>query len=295
MKTHFFARWDHWWTRKVPPHAMAILRIALGLFLMVYALTFFPHLSMTFSNEGIILPLFEPEFSAWFLVPASPVIVGVLFIVILINLWSFTVGFYMRSSILVVLILSLYFWQLNLHPFPTSYNRIFVFLLTVFLFSGADRTFSMRMLAKEGSIFAWEPISILPQRFIALQISFMYLGVGWQKFVLPAWQSGEILAYSFISRWATPPAFWFIRLGIPLWFFDGLVWVTKIFEALIPFGLWIRKVQWWFFVGGALFHILIAVLISIWWFLFLIPAYIVFLKPEDVYEWCKRKSKHRIA
>lgn len=174
-----------------------------------------------------------------------------------------------------------------------TFERLFVFVLLVLLFSGADRTLSLRMWLRKGSLFAWEPIHIFPQRLIALQLSATYLGVGWQKIVLPDWQHGEIIIHALTGRWATPLAFAIARLNLPLQFYDMVLFLLKSFEVLLPFGLWIRRYQWIFFFGGALFHITIATLISMWWFLIMVPAYITFLEPEAVYRFLK-KNIHSI-
>lgn len=283
MKT-FFVAWHTFWTRSIPPHSLAVLRIALGIFLIIYALTYAPHLTMVFSNRGFVLPLFAMYAPGWlapFLHPPPPLVVIVLYSALLLSLLSFTAGYRMRLSGFLILLFALWFWQLSLHLFPASYNRIFLFLLIVFSCSGADRTFSVRMLRAHGKWSAWEPISILPLRLIALQISFTYAGVGLQKFWLPDWQTGEALYTSLIGIWGTPLAFWFVQ-QLPQSIFPILEWCVKIFEAIIPFGLWIPRIRWVFFFLGSCFHIAIALLLGIWWFLFLIPAYIVFLPPERV-------------
>ena len=56
--------WDTFWIRRVPPHALACTRVAVGLYLLVYAGLYVPHLSMIFSNEGLVLPLYVDRFPA---------------------------------------------------------------------------------------------------------------------------------------------------------------------------------------------------------------------------------------
>lgn len=211
-----------------------------------------------------------------------------IFALLICALIALTIGIGMRTSILIILGIYAYFGNIGLHHFFMTFERLFIFILLLLLVSGADRTFSLRMKLQKGSILAWEPIHIFPQRLIALQLSATYLGVGWQKMVLPDWQQGEIITYSLTGRWATPLAFAIARLNLPLPFYDVLLFILKFFQFLLPFGLWIRRWQWLFFVGGAVFHISIAVLISMWWFLIMVPAYITFIEPEHVYRWLKK-------
>lgn len=275
-------RWDHWWFRPVPPHALALCRIAFGLFLLFYvAVTYLPHLTLLFSSEGFQTPLFLSSSSPLFIVPTPGVVIAIA-VALLVALVGFTLGYGMRLSAIVILLIGLWAWQISFHDFSTSYLRLFGLLLAVFACSGADRTLSLRMRLKQGSWFAWEPISILPQRLIAVQLAATYLGVGWQKVWLPEWQGGEVLAYSFVTRWATAPAYWLVRLNLPIWFYDFSVLLVKLFETTLPFGLWMKSVQRWYMLGGLFFHLFITVFLGIWWFLVLPPLYVVFLDPERV-------------
>ncbi len=70
--------------------------------------------------------------------------------------------------------------------------------------------------------------------------------------------------------------------------YDAMTLITKVFESLMPIGLWIPRVRWFFFVGGFVFHLMIALLLGIWWFLVLVPAYVVFFEPEEIYVFLKR-------
>lgn len=287
MFTHF----SHWAERRVPPHTLAILRIIFGMWLLFHWSIKAPAIPMFFSNQGLVLPMYPPigiRALDVFLVPPSMEVAYAVFALLISALIALTVGMWMRTSIVIILMIYAYFWNIGLHPFFMTFERLFVFILLVLLCSGADRTLSLRMRFQKGSIFAWQPIHILPERLIALQLSATYLGVGWEKFALPDWQHGEILSQALTGRWATPLAFSIAKQNLPLPFYDAMLFLLKFFQFLLPFGLWIRRWQWLFFLGGALFHITIAMLISMWWFLIMVPAYITFLEPEDVYRFLKK-------
>jgi hypothetical protein len=289
-------RWNEWWFAEEPPHALALLRICFGGFLLFYWGLKLPYADLLFSDRGLLLPLipaadfgfFEPLFS-----PSAGMAFSTVSLLCL-SLFLFTLGVGMRWTGLLAFILYSYEWFLALHQFSTSFDRLFLFVLLILLCSGADRTFSYAMQRKHGSWFAWEPASVLPLRLIAVQIAATYFGVGWQKLWLPAWKGGEILAYSFVGPWGSAPAFALVRVNLPMWFYDGLVWVVKFFEFLLAVGLFVRRWQWYFFLGGAVFHIFIAVFMEIWWFLILIPAYVVFLPPREVYAYLRARCPGKI-
>ena len=276
--------WDRFWLRPVPPHALALTRIAIGLFLLVYAGLYIPHLTVLFSDQGLVLPLYLERFPnfAFFLAPPSPLVTHILYGIFLLAMLGIALGAFFRVSVVTVILLALYFWQIQLHLFPTSYNRILLFCLLVMLPSGAQRTFSFDQWRRSGSWLHWELVSILPQRLIALQITMTFLGVSLQKLWLPHWQSGEILAYSFISRWATPFAFWYARLPFDIHHYDFIIWVVKFIEPVGAVGLWIPRIRFVSILSIAVFLILVSAMLSIWWFLFIIPAFILFYDPEDV-------------
>jgi len=273
--------WNHFWLREAPPHALAMVRICLGIFLLIYASTYAQHITLLFSNEGLALPIYGEA--------PSPRIAYILFGISLVALLGFTLGAYFRVSAPACFFLGLYYWQLHLHMFPSSYNRILCFTLLVLMWSGAHKTFSYDTKRKHGSWIAWDPISILPQRFIALQISLTFIGVSIQKWMLPAWKTGDILAYTFIGRWSTPFSAALVKLNLPIEFYDFVILSVKILQPLAGIGVWIKRYRLASIIFIQLFLVLVAVLLGIWWFIFLIPACILFYPPEEVYAYLKQK------
>ncbi|MEK7591550.1 MAG: hypothetical protein AAB489_05100 [Patescibacteria group bacterium] len=290
------ARWNRFFFRSAPPHALAVFRIGLGLFLLLVWGLRLPHVPMLYSSEGVVLPLMDATDVPLFLIPFFSVPPAfpawLLYGTLLTALVGLTVGLFARAAAFIAFLLTAYFWNLSLHIFGTSFDQLFLFTLFVLSFSPSDRGLSLLMKLKHGSFLAQEPVCVLPQRILALQITATYLGVGWQKLYLPDWQSGRILYQGFTGRWATPVALFAAR-HLPMWAYDALVELTVWFEFMIPFGLWIRRfgIRWWFFLSGTVFHTLIALFLGIWWFLILIPAYILFFEPEEVESWFERKTK----
>ncbi|TSC57891.1 MAG: HTTM domain protein [Candidatus Peregrinibacteria bacterium Greene0416_19] len=314
MKQIVVSHWNHFWFRQVPPHALALARIGFGFFLLLYFSLQFPTVAMRYSSAGIILPLFRPTTPLTvILTPPPPPIALLVFLVLLVFLLLFTLGWHMRIVGTVAVILYLYYWFLSLHLFDTSFDRIFLLALAVLTFSGADRVLSVRSYLEgyrgvrgnrryRGIVFnprtrrtlQYRPpgrgrtgripplVSVFPQRLLAIQLTVTYLGVGLQKLVLPGWDGGEVLTVGFAGRWATPLARWLLLENIPLSAYDLLIFLIIALELTLPFGLWSRRMQRWFFALGFLFHLGIALLLGIWWFLALPVLYILFVDPEEV-------------
>lgn len=294
MTSSFLTGYDRFFHRQVPPHALAFVRIALGLFVMLYWLTEWSQARL-FSVDGALNPaqiwtgpvsfaLLHPQ--VWF--------VHCFFALTFLFLIFFTSGFLTRTSALFILGAFAYFNLLSQWQFAASFYRLFCFSFAVFLIPGGDRTFSVAMRLKHGSFFAWEPVSIFSQRLLSLQVTATYFCVSWQKLFIPNWKSGEILLEGFTGRWGTPAGF-FLAQTLPQGVVDFMLRGSVVLECLMPFGLWIRKMQPLFFVFGFLFHTMITVTMGIWWFQFLVPVYIVFLDSDEVFEYFRSRSGGRIA
>lgn len=270
--------------RDGPPHLLALFRIIFGIFLLIHWGLRLPHVAMLFSDQGMVFPL-DTGLGAFFpalFAPPPLWLAWTIYLTFLGALVLVVIGYQTRLALALALALYLYYWFLFLHLLGGSFDRIFIFLLLVLAISGCDRTYSLRMKLRRGSWTAWEPISVLPQRLIALQITALYVGVCWQKFWLPDWQSGEILRLTLMGRWATPLAFWVARLKPSEGFLDVSNEIIKFGQFLLPFGLWYRPTRLLAIIAQAFFLSVVTAFLGMWWFLALVPASFCFYEPEDV-------------
>lgn len=284
----------HFFYAQVHPHSFAILRIGAALFLMLYWYTEWRD-ALAFSVDGgIFLPVVRTAHPIllFFLTPSLP-LVHAFFACTFVLLIFLLVGYRSRIAAAGLLLLSLYFYSWNQWMFATSYYRVFQFTLAVFLLPGADHAFSLRMLQKHASFFAWEPMEVLPLRFIGMQLTATYFGVSAQKLVLPGWTDGEILRRSFTSRWGTAFGFWITRV-LPMWSLDWMMRITLVIELGMPFVLWMPRLQWIAFLGGFAFHTMVTLTLGIWWFQIMVPMYIVFLDPATVFQRLRVWTGNRI-
>ena len=289
----FAVAWNNWWTRESYPHVMGIVRIVAGGWLLFYWAIRLPNVTNMYSTAGIVfpkIPTFMPEQFTWILNVQEPHIALLIFGIHVLALFAVTVGIFTRSSALIACLISWYFYYLSHHHFHTSYDRLYMFSLLFLALSNAGEVYSLQSWAKYGSPFrCGKMVSIFPQRLFGFQLTMTYLGVGFQKLWLPGWQGGEMLYYSMIGVWGTPIAFKITSYGwSPL--YHVAVNMIKMFEVLIPFSFWIKKdkIRWFGMGSGLIFHVLVDMLLYIWWFAVLIPAYIVFFDPEEVYGFIKR-------
>lgn len=295
----FAIAWEHWWTRKSYPHTMGVIRAAFGAWLLMYWAIRLPHVRLLFSTDGIVfpkIPSYMPESLEWLLQVPEPHIALIIYCVQLIALTTLTIGLFTRSSAFIAFCISWYYFYLSLHLFHTSFDRLYILVLLVLSISNAGEYLSFQNWEKYGSPLKWEKmVSIFPQRLIAFQLTMTYFGVGFQKLWLPGWQGGEMLWYSMMGVWATPVAFKITSYGWSDLYHVG-VNMIKMFEVFIPFSFWIKKgkIRWIGMGSGLIFHILVDLLLYIWWFAILIPSYIVFFSPEELHAWLVRTSKNTL-
>jgi|GEM_PF-556572 len=288
--------WDRWWTDESYPHVMGIFRCIFGLWMLLYWGIRLPYIRILFSTDGIVfpkIPAYMPEQLQWLLQVPEPRISLIIYCVLLLSLLCLTVGLYTRSSAGIAFLLSWYYFYLSLQLFHTSFDRLYIFVLFVLMISQAGEYLSIDAWEKYGSPLRWgKMISIFPQRLIAFQLTMTYFGVGFQKLWLPDWQGGEMLWYSMMGVWATPLAFKITSHGWSNWYHVAVNFV-KLFELLLPFSFWIKRyhIRWIGIFSAVLFHLSVDLLLSIWWFAILIPAYIVFFSPTEVYALIARVLK----
>jgi hypothetical protein len=99
-----------------------------------------------------------------------------------------------------------------------------------------------------------------------------------------------MLYWTFLGSWGTPLAFGFVRLGLPIWFYDSLTWSVIIFELFMPFVLSIPRIQGYAMIVGCIFHVGIATLLNIPEFMNCVTAYVLFVPPERVRALCAGKG-----
>ena len=301
---HFEERWwqlwDDYWFELRPPESLAIFRILLGLFFLVYWLLRAPHVSFLFSTDGVYFPFFDPpaafsevgsarDLLGWLLTPIPLWATWTLYTTLIVSLVLFTVGWWTRFAAIAYFLLYVYFYHLQLYRLDASYDRLFLQTALLICVSRCDEIFSLRALwrRRKGLPLA-ETIPFWPARLIGLQMMLVYFGTGFHKVFSPAWAGGEILYYSFIGLWASDLAFGIAQLGLPMAVYGVMVYGTIAFELSAPIGLHVRRFQPWYFVAGVFFHLSIALTLQIWQFMAMPAAYILFLDPAWVRQFCRK-------
>jgi vitamin K-dependent gamma-carboxylase-like protein len=274
-------RWNQYWFEPISPYPIAAFRILFGIYLLVYFLSFLPSVDVLFSNVGVTLPFLLPDWT----LPGP--IAWLVYAVMLLLIGLFIIGYATRVVTPLLLVLFLYYYAMYFGWAHRSFDRInLIFLI---LLCGADVnavwSWGSRTGREDRLVAAWAT------RLIRLEVALIYFGSGIHKLVNPLWHDGQLLQMTYQSEWATPAAFWFVRLGLPQWFFDGLTWGVIAFELAMGPALYSRYTRKWSMLLGLAFHLGTLVLLGIPQFLSCVTSYVLFLPGEEVRrygEWVSR-------
>jgi hypothetical protein len=117
--------------------------------------------------------------------------------------------------------------------------------------------------------------------FCRLYVCSIYLISGLDKLESESWRAGDAIMYTGKLRYMVPP-------GLQGLFPEGetttlmLSWCIILFELAFPVLVWFRISRMWVLLAGVIFHILIAVFLSLPDFaLIMILSYLIFLRDED--------------
>lgn len=187
---------------------------------------------------------------------------------------SLSVGFWSRTSALVVFVTCLALHQRN--PYIVNGgDRLFLIL-------GAHAT-----LMPLGARWSWDALRarsqpstaspVLGQRLAALQVCYVYWATCMAKLDDPTWLDGTALAHVLAS-----PIYAEWPLSVP-WLLSALLtWGTLAFELAFPILIWSRRLRPLLIGAGMLFHLGIELSMMIPMFsAIMVVSYVCFLSDEE--------------
>jgi len=166
-----------------------------------------------------------------------------------------------------------------------AYDRLFMWVTLAFLFAPiSERKLTTKWRSPAGR---WLLLIV----FMAL-----YGSTGWLKALKEPtwWTNGDVLSYHTLHHYfgMKPVGVW---ASTQKWLLMPMCWVTVIFEAAFPVLVWIRRVNPWLLVVGALMHIGIRLFMNVGPFSYLaLAVYPVLLHPEVAHQWWERWQRRRV-
>lgn len=281
--------WHELWFIEGPPHALALFRILMAIYWLVHWVPMAPHVRVQFSEEGMHFPMLIPpaegydaigRFYAWLTQPVSTHLALVIYLVLLLSVVLILVGLFTRIALVVYVLLYSYYWMLHLHMLNSSFGRMTFIIMFFLIFSPCARAFSIdAIFARRRGAPEPEVFPLWTQRAICVQVFFIYVGTAIYKMHAESWNTGEVVFTALVGDWATPAGFWLTRFDWSWGVYDLVSLGTILFEMWAGLLLFSARWQKVIFVLGTLFHLQIAITLSIWHFLFMPLTYVLFVDP----------------
>ncbi|MCA8999245.1 MAG: HTTM domain-containing protein [Planctomycetaceae bacterium] len=248
----FLSRVTLWFHRREVPYALALIRIAVPLILLIGAIPRWFHARELYSADGSPAPFWE-SYGHVDLLPIFPAEVAIaLQTALIFFLISASLGWKTRFCLLAAAVLSTYFGIIDGISTMTKYTVIGAHTMLLLSVSGCGEVWSVdQWLSGEKP----KRHAVWPQRLIQLLIGITYLGAAATKLHTSNHFTGDHMSFWMLTNVNHPNP-----LGEYLTLFPAilvvLAYVTVVWETLF---LWLVWKGWgrFFMLGiGIVFHVL---------------------------------------
>lgn len=241
------------WLGRTDPAPLALYRAGFGALVALECLTRLPHATELYSNEG---------FHQGALAHTAPSPAVATAAVALCALASLALALGYRTRPAAVTALALWSWlygidQLN----ERALHSLILVALAVLVFSGAGDALSLDARRRETPV---DTVSVTPLRVLQLHFAQMYFFAGIVKVLSPGWATGDVLAASLSSRWATGTGLW-VAERMPAVGWRALALATIVYELVAPWLLFVRWSRPWVIALGLAFHAGIQLTLGVGW------------------------------
>ena len=270
------------WSRDVPPHSYALLRILLGVIGLLGMIGLTP-VDMYWPLDGIT-PLSGDGTGprSWLLTHGWGTAAGwAFFIALTVAFTAMTVG--LRSNAAVLCAFIGLVGQVHWNRLPlSSAHQVMVVLLFCLVWTDAGAVWSLdARLKRRHSPKPIEPQAVWPLQLMRCQIALIYVSSGLHKLSFPMWRDGSAVHWAInLNEFHRLP--WVIP-ETAAWVVAFLTWSTLAFELIFPLLVVFRRTRPLTLVAGVGLHL------GLWATMELGPfsgvmmaSYVAFLEPERI-------------
>jgi hypothetical protein len=268
------------WSRDIPSHTYALLRIALGLVGLLGMLGLTP-VDMYWPLDGIT-PLSGDGPRSWLYSHGWGTAAGwAFFVALTVVFTAMTVGF--RSNTAVICAFIGLVGQVHWNRLPlSSAHQVMVVLIFCLVWTDAGAVLSLdRRLGHRAAPVPPKAQPMWPLQLMRCQIALIYGSSGLHKLSFPMWRDGSAVHWAINLNefhrlpWVIPEtAAWFVAL---------LTWSTLAFELAFPLLVLFRRTRALTLVAGIGLHLGLWATMELGPFsAVMIASYLVFLEPETV-------------
>jgi vitamin K-dependent gamma-carboxylase-like protein len=288
------AAWNRFWFEPVSTATIAVMRIAFGALVFVWALTLLPDLRAFYTSSGI-LPQ-QPHIAwTWGLLQHSGSMTAVVAVwcALLVGSIGVMLGYRTRLSSLITFVTLLAIQRRN--PWVINTGDWFLRMVAFYILltpAGAALSLDRWRTARDDF---WEFPHHAPwgQRLIQIQLSAGYLFSVWAKVQGTTWNNGTAVSYALrigdFSRFAPPGALSHSLIASNILTFGSLA--TELSLVVL---VWNRRCRPWVLAAGIVMHLLIDVTLLVGFFSYeIFIGYVAFV-PEGSMEAALQRLRTRI-
>jgi Vitamin K-dependent gamma-carboxylase len=280
------AAWQRFWFEPEETSTLALVRIAFGALVFLWALTLIPDASSFFSDSGILPDArYEGRPSAvWSVLDLTDtgLAVGVAIAALSVASLFLIAGLYTRLAAIVVFVGLVSLERRNPFVFNSGDGLLKVIAFYMVL-APAGASLSLDRWRRARDAF-WEFPLRAPWalRLMQVQLSVLYLATVWTKLSGTTWNDGTAISYAArledLTRFELPDWIATSELIINL-----MTYGTLAAEAAIGILVWNRRLRPWVLGLGVFLHLAIDITMRVGFFSYgLFVLYLAFLPPEAV-------------
>jgi hypothetical protein len=253
------AAWDRFWFAPEPTSTLALVRIAFGLVVLVWACSLLPVVEPLFSATGVLPTRLHDGNGMWTVLDAadSGTAVAALLAALIVAACAVVAGFMTRLATVVVFVALCSFSARNplvLNSGDTLLRGTAFFLMLAP--AGAALSLDARRRRGRGRAALPDFPARAPWalRLIQVQLSVLYLSSVWTKLRGTTWNDGTALGYALslddLKRLPFPSPLLDSAVVV-----NALTWGTLAIELALALLIWNRAARPWVIAAGLALHL----------------------------------------
>lgn len=276
------AAWNRFWFEPVPASTAALVRIAVGLVCLGWAVSLAPDIDAFYLHDGILpragTTAGQP-FQLGPLTTAPDWVIVVTWAILVVASALVVVGHWSRLPSIAMFLALVALQRRN--PHVLNGGDALVRLLALYLIAiPAGAWLSLDHWRRTRDLSVVPKIAPWGLRLIQLQLCIVYLFAVWTKLSSRAWRDGSALSYVWryetINRFVPPQ----LVIDSPA-LIQPMSLVSISIELAIPLLVWVRGARVWAIVAGIVLHLLIHTTLQVGFFsLAIFACYLAFVPPD---------------
>lgn len=256
--------WERFWFEPRSLAPLALVRIAFGVLVFLWALSVLPDAKTFFGPDGVLADSPSRD-GAWSLLHLWDSGTFAVLLVVLLGIGGLCLAAGVAGRVASVVVFVAFVSLSNRNPFIGNSGDALLRVLSLYMVCAA-----------------FAPRSTWPLRLVQIQVSLIYVGTVWAKLRGHNWPDGDAVAYAFrledLARFAVPD------VGASELVTHVLTYGVLVLEASLGVLIWVPRLRPWVLLAGVCLHLGIEYRLRVGFFSWaILTTYLAFV-PGDVAE-----------